>query len=112
MLADNTSAAADSVMKFYDLLTNPIKSVFLDVVAESAEDVSSVIVGELVQRFKLKSGRILTTSNTKSSSDQSSKGLELDDSNETRKLLSCLAILSSGTKKVSTIFSPKFWRQI
>ena len=108
MLADNASPAEDGVMKFYDQLSHPSKSVLLDVVAESAEDASTGVVAGLEKRFKQKSARILTTSNTKSSSDPVSKGLDLEDSNETRKLLSCLAILSCGSKQVSSAFSDVF----
>ena len=108
MLADNVSPAEDGVMKFYDQLSQPSKSVLLDVVAESAEDASPGVVAGLEKRFKQKSARILTTSNTKSSSDPVSKGLDLEDSNGTRKLLSCLAILSCGSKQVSLAFPDVF----
>lgn len=93
-------------MKLYDRLDINTKHVFLDVVAEFANNVSQAVVEGVVTRFKIKSTRILTVAKTKA--DVPTASLELDDATETRKLLFCLASLTSCSNTSLKVFALLF----
>ena len=79
-------------MQFYIRLGQNAKSVLLDVIAELGPSVGPEILRECSKHFKEKARKILvTTGGPKPSPNQ----LVLEDANETRKLLTCLGILSA-----------------
>jgi hypothetical protein len=79
-------------MQFYNILDQNSKSVLLDVIAELGPSVGPEILCECSKQFKEKSRKILvTTGGPKPSPSQ----LVLEDATETRKLLTCLGILSA-----------------
>ena len=82
------------VMNLYNNLDQPTKSVFLDVVAELGSSTGPEIVRECSKKLQEKARHIMTASNAKSSTHDSSKSVP-EDANETRKLLNCLGIFSS-----------------